>query len=75
VPAIASGAVRIEIDVDEVHPLSGRVAGEGDEPIVFTGWLGLLRVLERLTGLDEVATDGLGRELSARGHSELAEDV
>jgi hypothetical protein len=67
--------VRIEIVVHEVQPLSGRVTAEGEEPVGFSGWLGLLRILERLTDLAEVASDGLGGELPAGGHPELAEDV
>lgn len=48
-------AVEIRIYVDELTPPAGQVrrVGAGD-PVPFSGWLDLIRVLERLIGeLDE----------------------
>jgi hypothetical protein len=55
--------VVIEIVVDGVEPLSGRVGADGQPPVAFTGWLALLRILERLTTSGPLAPQGLGDEL------------
>jgi hypothetical protein len=38
----------IQIWFEERNPPSGRVAGEGADPLRFVGWLGLLRVISEL---------------------------
>ena len=52
--------VEIRICVDQLAPPTGRVRRVGsDEPIPFSGWLDLMRVLERMIGeLDEGAAPG-----------------
>jgi hypothetical protein len=57
--------VRIEIDLDEAAPPGGRVRADGGPPVAFSGWLGLLRILERLTVSAELAPERLGDELDA----------
>jgi hypothetical protein len=52
--------VVIEIVVDGVEPLSGRVSADGRPPVAFTGWLGLLGILDRLTTSAPLAPQGLG---------------
>jgi hypothetical protein len=43
--------VEIRICVDQLAPPTGRVRRVGaDEPIPFSGWLDLMRVLERMIG-------------------------
>jgi hypothetical protein len=44
-PAARLVDVLIHIWPDEAHPLSGRVARDGQEPRRFTGWLQLLSIL------------------------------
>jgi hypothetical protein len=53
-------AVEIRIYVDQLAPPSGQVRRVGArEPIPFSGWLDLIRVLERVIGeLDEGPTPG-----------------
>lgn len=41
----------IRVWVDERDPPSGRVEVEGGEPEVFSGWLGLLKVLSEVLNL------------------------
>lgn len=55
--------MRIEIVVDEVEPLCGRVSADDQPPVTFTGWLPLLRLLERLTASPPLAAQRLGDEL------------
>jgi hypothetical protein len=52
--------VEIRICVDQLAPPTGRVRRVGaDEPIPFSGWLDLMRVLERMIGeLDEGPAQG-----------------
>jgi hypothetical protein len=57
--------VVIEIVVEGVEPLSGRVSADGQPPVAFTGWLALLRILERLTTSGPLAPERLGDELDA----------
>jgi hypothetical protein len=57
--------VVIEIVVDGVEPLSGRVSADGRPPVAFTGWLALLGMLERLTTSGPLAPQGPGDELDA----------
>jgi hypothetical protein len=57
--------VVIEIVVDELDPLSGWVSADDRPPLAFTGWLALLRVLERLIASGPLAAQGLGDELDA----------
>jgi hypothetical protein len=40
--------VVVEIVFEECDPPSGRVAGQGADPVPFVGWLGLLRVISEL---------------------------
>ena len=53
-------AVEIRIDVDELTPPAGQVRRVGaGEPIPFSGWLDLIRALERLIAeLDEGPAPG-----------------
>jgi len=53
-------AVEIRIDVDELTPPAGQVRRVGaGEPIPFSGWLDLIRALERMIGeLDEGPAPG-----------------
>jgi hypothetical protein len=55
--------VRIEIVVDGVQPVRGRVSAGGQAPAAFTGWLALMGALERLIALAEAAPGGLGGQL------------
>jgi hypothetical protein len=55
--------VRIEIVVDAVEPLSGRVRADDRPAVAFCGWLPLLRLLEQLTASAPVAAQRLGDEL------------
>jgi hypothetical protein len=57
--------MRIEVDIEGVEPLRGQVGQAGEDPIVFSGWLGLLRQLERLAALAQPPSEGLGGELDA----------
>jgi hypothetical protein len=43
----------------------GRVSADQNVPVVFSGWLGLLRVLERLIASAKLAAQGLGDQLDA----------
>jgi hypothetical protein len=56
--------MRIEIVVDDVEPLTGRVSADDQAPVAFTGWLPLLRLLERLTSSPPLAAQRLGDELN-----------
>jgi hypothetical protein len=53
-------AVEIRIYVDQLAPPAGQVRRVGaDEPIPFSGWLDLIRALERMIGeLDEGPAPG-----------------
>jgi hypothetical protein len=57
--------VVIEIVVEGVEPLSGRVSADGQPSVAFTGWLALLGILERLTTSGPLAPERLGDELDA----------
>ena len=47
VPVIVSGMM-IRICVREQDPVAGEVVLDDDDAVAFTGWLGLLRVLDKL---------------------------
>jgi hypothetical protein len=55
--------MRIEIVVDAVEPLCGRVSADDQAPVAFTGWLPLLALLERLTASALLAPQRLGDQL------------
>ena len=57
--------MRIEIVVDEVEPLCGHVSADSQPPVAFTGWLPLLRILERLTASPPLATQRLRDEFNS----------
>jgi hypothetical protein len=39
--------LRLELDLDD-EPISGRIAIDGDEPLAFTGYTGLIAALESI---------------------------
>jgi hypothetical protein len=40
---------RVQLDLDlDAEPISGRLAVDGDEPLVFTGYTGLIAALESI---------------------------
>ena len=57
--------MRIEIVVDGLEPLSGRVSVEGAAPVAFSGWLGLLRILEQVTASGQIPAQRLGDQFNA----------
>lgn len=62
--------MQIELSFDEHEPPSGSVAADGRGPVPFTGWLGLLRLLEELKA-DPAAAPAVGSALTfgvAGGH-------
>ncbi len=59
-------AVQITVEVEGCEPLSGRVCQGSSAPVRFVGWLGLLRILERLVRSEsaESVADSLGGQLN-----------
>jgi hypothetical protein len=57
--------MRIEIVIEEVEPLCGRVSADDQQPVAFTGWLPLLRLLEQLTASPPLTPQRLGDELDS----------
>jgi hypothetical protein len=55
--------MEIAIFVDWVEPPAGRVSADGGEQVLFSGWLGLLRVLERMIGSRPLAAEQFGDDL------------
>jgi hypothetical protein len=55
--------MRIKIVVEEVEPLCGQVSADDQAPVAFSGWLPLLRILERLTASAPLAPQRLGDQL------------
>ena len=57
--------MRLEIQVNEIQPLAGRVSADDQPPVAFCGWLALLGILERLAASAPVAAQRPGDELDA----------
>jgi hypothetical protein len=55
--------MRIEIELDGFRPPSGEVSSGGGPAVAFSGWLGLLRILEQMTESQQLAAEDLGDEL------------
>lgn len=53
------------IEVEDVQPPAGQVRAGGLAPVAFSGWLGLMRILERLIDSAELASQRLGDQLDA----------
>ena len=67
----------ISIRIGRGVPLEGEIAAEGEAPVVFGGWLGLLRLLSDIVSrLDTGVSPGDHRgELDAGGDADLPQDV
>jgi hypothetical protein len=71
--SVDGGSMEIRVVLDQVEPPSGRLqvlsvsrretglgGGHGPEALVeFTGWLGLIRALEEVTGQGRTGTPGM----------------
>jgi hypothetical protein len=64
--AVSLAEVRIEIELDDVTPPRGRLTAEQRVQVTFSGWLGLLRVLEQALASAELAAQGASDQLEPR---------
>lgn len=62
-PGVTSADMRIEIELEELKPPCGEVRGDSGPAVAFSGWLGLLRILERMIESRQPAAEDLGDEL------------
>lgn len=80
VSAFASAETRgmeLRLWLDGDDPVSGRLGANAEAAVAFTGWLGLLGLLEAemASGRAEAATDGPSGQLGPGGDTELGEHV
>jgi hypothetical protein len=54
---LEAATMLINIAIETTRPLTGSASSEGNGPVSFVGWMGLLRVVAELTEAMEAAAD------------------